>query len=259
MAGVGQDKTFPVVEVFGPTLQGEGVDQGVVTHFVRFGGCDFRCDWCDTPHAVLPGEVRRAPRLASSEIVSQLNDLGPAPWVILSGGNPCLHDLSWLVEDLHAAGYKVAVETQGTRWQEWLKSVDRVCVSPKPPSSLQVYNLYEVTRFVRDLEIYRDLQHLDDDWLFVKVVVFDNQDLEWARENWVGKIDGPIYLSAGNDAGRTVGNPTREDTRNDLAVKRDLLEKSEWLTSMVLGDPRLHRVIVQSQYHVLLWGNKQGV
>lgn len=43
-------KTWPVVELFGSTIQGEGVDQGVVTHFVRFGGCDFRCSWClETP------------------------------------------------------------------------------------------------------------------------------------------------------------------------------------------------------------------
>ena len=49
---------LPVVEVFGPTIQGEGELAGVPTAFVRFGGCDYRCSWCDSLFAVLPEDVR---------------------------------------------------------------------------------------------------------------------------------------------------------------------------------------------------------
>ena len=49
-----------VVETFGPTIQGEGPYAGRVCHFVRFGGCDYRCTWCDSMHAVDPGLVRIA-------------------------------------------------------------------------------------------------------------------------------------------------------------------------------------------------------
>src|SRR5262245_60899791 len=64
---------WPVIEIFGPTVQGEGVDQGVVSHFVRFGGCDFRCDWCDTPYAVVPKEVKaNSDKMDTAGIVSNL-------------------------------------------------------------------------------------------------------------------------------------------------------------------------------------------
>ena len=57
-SGSARPSTFPVVEIFGPTVQGEGPDAGVPAYFVRFGGCDFRCSWCDSMHAVDPAEVR---------------------------------------------------------------------------------------------------------------------------------------------------------------------------------------------------------
>src|SRR5438105_206992 len=51
-------QTFPVIEVFGPTVQGEGPDAGRPAYFVRFGGCDYRCSWCDSMYAVEPADVR---------------------------------------------------------------------------------------------------------------------------------------------------------------------------------------------------------
>lgn len=55
----GKSKKFPVVELFGPTIQGEGAVAGQFSHFVRFGGCPRRCSWCDSMHAVLPEEVQK--------------------------------------------------------------------------------------------------------------------------------------------------------------------------------------------------------
>ena len=81
-------RAWPVAEIFGPTVQGEGIDQGAVVTFVRFGGCDFKCSWCDTPHAVLPEHVRELERLDAITISERLNMLdGYARWVVLSGGN----------------------------------------------------------------------------------------------------------------------------------------------------------------------------
>ena len=134
--GVLVPKKFPVAEIFGPTIQGEGIDQGVPCHFVRFGGCDFECEWCDTPHAVLAHMVRQARRLTTEEITREIESLHYGPkWIVISGGNPALHDLSELTKILQTSGFKVAVETQGTKHKEWLNTVDRLCVSPKPPSS----------------------------------------------------------------------------------------------------------------------------
>ena len=93
--------THPVVEIFGPTIQGEGAEAGLPTHFVRLGGCDYRCAWCDTMYAVEPRVFREtAERLSTDAIVRRLSDLGGRPeWVTISGGNPALHRLErkgWL-------------------------------------------------------------------------------------------------------------------------------------------------------------------
>ena len=65
-------KLIPVVEIFGPTIQGEGAEAGVPTHFVRVGGCDYRCIWCDTMYAVDPddrtSDVRAAELARTSSI-----------------------------------------------------------------------------------------------------------------------------------------------------------------------------------------------
>jgi 7-carboxy-7-deazaguanine synthase len=137
-------KTYPVMEVFGPVVQGEGPLAGQVTHFVRFGLCDYRCSWCDSMFAVEPEEVKaHAERLDVSSIVERLEWLDLAPWVTLSGGNPAVHDLGPLVKELRETlGLDVAVETQGSRWRDWLADVDLLIVSPKPPSSGMVNEKY---------------------------------------------------------------------------------------------------------------------
>jgi 7-carboxy-7-deazaguanine synthase len=130
-------RTHPVIEVFGATIQGEGAEAGMPTHFVRLGGCDYRCTWCDTMYAVDPALVRaNAEGLSVDEILGRVADLEGRPrWVTVSGGNPALHELADLVDGLHDAGFLVAAETQGSVWRPWLASLDRLTISPKPPSS----------------------------------------------------------------------------------------------------------------------------
>jgi 7-carboxy-7-deazaguanine synthase len=260
-------KRWPVVEIFGPTIQGEGVDQGVVAHFVRFGGCDYRCDWCDTPHAVLPAEVRQAERLTAGSILSRLHDLEDehaiqAPWVIITGGNPALHDLTDLVAALQDSGYLVAVETQGSRWRDWMHEVDRLCVSPKPPSSLEpkARDLTALQRFLHEALEAKRTGEKPYEWMFLKVVVFDDDDLDYAVLMRSQMSDALLYLSAGNDAGRTVGSPERRDERTRSDVRNDLADRALWLTNEVFTRPELcvPDVIVQMQQHVMLWGNELG-
>ena len=63
-----------MIEVFGPTIQGEGAEAGLPCNFVRLGGCDFRCSWCDTMYAVDPAEVRaNAERMTAEQIVDRLD------------------------------------------------------------------------------------------------------------------------------------------------------------------------------------------
>src|SRR3954451_23575028 len=104
-----RQRAHPVIEIFGPTVQGEGAEAGIPTHFVRLGGCDYRCSWCDTMYAVDPASVREnARRLTADEILDRLATLEGRPeWVTISGGNPALHRLDGLVFRLHQQDYKV--------------------------------------------------------------------------------------------------------------------------------------------------------
>jgi len=258
VTGDAYTKKMPVVEIFGPTIQGEGIDQGRPCNFIRFGGCDFKCEWCDTPFAVLPHLVRQAKRMDTHEIVDAVVRVpGSAEWVILTGGNPCLHQLSPLITRLHTYSLKASVETQGTRWKSWLLQADRVCVSPKGPSSGMKFNEEEFSDFMARLQSEVNWR-ANDNWRFLKVVVFDQADYEFAQQihQWYHNV--PFFLSAGNDAGSTVGDPNRVDERSLGAVRTDLLNKALWLTNRVMVDPLMKDAIVQTQQHVMLWGNERG-
>src|SRR5439155_8688013 len=186
---------IPVVEIFGPTIQGEGAEAGIPTHFVRVGGCDFRCSWCDTMYAVDPQIVRAtADKLSSEEIVARVEALDGRPeWVTISGGNPALHELDDVVSGLHGAGFRVSAETQGSRWESWLGNVDRLTISPKPPSSGMA-----TPRNGEQLEAFmqRAIAAAHSEAV-LKIVVFDDADLAWARDVAARWRDLPLYLSAG--------------------------------------------------------------
>lgn len=226
---------YPVVEVFGPVIQGEGAMIGRQTHFVRFGGCDYRCSWCDSPYAVLPEQVRaNSTMMGDGAIVDRLHDLGTAtPWVTFSGGNPALLHLEFLVDAVRAGGYRVAVETQGSIYRPWLDSCDLVTLSPKPPSSRMTPDLVALDRFVRLPEAT------------LKVVVFDEDDFAFARSIHHRYPGVPFYLQVGNDL--------RVDTRDSL------LAKLHWLTQRTLRDETMGAAVVLPQLHVLLYGNQRGV
>jgi 7-carboxy-7-deazaguanine synthase len=226
---------LPVVEIFGPTLQGEGRQIGLRTMFVRLAGCDWACVWCDTAFAWKPGVRVPAEALDPADILERLVRLDPVTRrVTLTGGNPALHDAGPLVEVLHGAGYRVHVETQGSLAPAWLGQVDSVTVSPKGPSSGMPPD-WEGLR--RTLAVAADPD--------LKVVVFDESDLDYAREVRRRYPVLPFTLQLGNRVG--------EDD------EASLLRRLRWLAEAALGDPAFADVRVLPQLHVLLWGNRRGV
>jgi 7-carboxy-7-deazaguanine synthase len=242
------DKRFPVVEIFGPTIQGEGALAGRPTHFVRFGGCDFTCLWCDSSHAVLPVEVRKAEKITANEIVARLLKLeGNPEWVTLSGGNPALHNLDYLVNTLQMRGFKVTVETQGSRWAEWFRILDLVTVSPKPPSSGMKNDF--LPKF---LDLYS--RGGDGGSICLKVPVFDDIDLDFARRIHREYPHYPFYLSVVTRMGGLYGDfdGGRIDTKDDILVRY------RWLVERVAGDRDLRDVTVFPQLHALIWGHDRG-
>src|SRR5499427_1549720 len=126
-----------ISEIFGPTVQGEGPLIGRPTVFVRTGGCDYRCVWCDTLYAVLPEHRGEWVLMTPTEIERRIDELAinNPVLVTLSGGNPALQPLAPLIELGHAKGHKFAMETQGSVSSPWFTELDWLILSPKPPSS----------------------------------------------------------------------------------------------------------------------------
>ncbi len=236
--------THPVIEIFGPTIQGEGAEAGVPTHFVRLGGCDYRCSWCDTMYAVEPQTVREtARRMTGEEIVAAVHALPGRPeWVSISGGNPALHELGAVVKALHAAGAKVAVETQGSRWRPWLASVDRLTLSPKPPSSGMASDAHDA-----QFDAFMRAAAAVADRIVLKIVCFDEADVRWAKRRTAPWRGLPVFLSAGTPV------PAPHDLRSAVATRY------RWLCERVAGDPELAGARVLPQLHVIAWGDARGV
>jgi 7-carboxy-7-deazaguanine synthase len=240
-----ETKVFPIIEIFGPTIQGEGAEAGVPTHFVRVGGCDYRCAWCDTMYAVDPVVVRAtAEWLRAEEITSRVAALKGRPlWTTISGGNPALHDLRSIVVGLQQVGFRVAVETQGSVWKPWLADVDRLTISPKPPSS-GMAGAAHIANFDRFMAAAAEPAL---DRAILKVVVFDDEDLAWATVVAERFPFLPLYLSSGTPV------PSGEDVRQDVG------ERYQWLCERVAVESALSRARVLPQLHVIAWETATGV
>lgn len=239
---------IPVLEIFGPTVQGEGMVIGQKTMFVRTAGCDYRCSWCDSAFTWDGSAKDQILKLTPDEIWQRLKELGGDRFghVTLSGGNPALlPQLAGLVSLLKERGIATAVETQGSRWQDWLSDIDEVTLSPKPPSSGMDTDWAALDGIVERLK-NRPKPYAYS----LKVVVFDDADLAYAETVHKRYPDSPLFLQ--------VGNPdvSRMDTEAHALY---LLKQYERLVDAVMAKPGLNRVRVLPQLHTLIWGNKRGV
>ena len=245
MSGV-HEAPIRVSEIFGPTIQGEGVLIGLPTVFVRTGGCDYRCSWCDTLHAVDSDHRDQWRPMSADEIwrdVARLSGNRPLT-VSLSGGNPAIQPLGPLIERGHREGYRFALETQGSVAKDWFADLDVLVLSPKPPSSGMEMDW---AAFDTCLEMAADKPQIA-----LKVVVFDDRDYVYARATAARYPDLPIYLQPGN---HTPPPPDDDDARVDID---GIMDRMLWLVDKVTED-RWFEARVLPQLHVLLWGNKRGV
>ena len=233
-------KPILISEIFGPTIQGEGALIGRPTLFVRTGGCDFRCSWCDSLHAVLPEHKDSWRKMTAPEILAALDALcGSRPLLVtLSGGNPALQPLEELLQLGHGRGYSFALETQGSVPKDWFARLDYLVLSPKPPSSDMVTD-WEAVRACRAAAGAVPVS--------LKIVIFDEADYLFARRAAEELPGLPVYLQ--------VGNPEPYAAELNAASTATRLE---WLLARALQDGWQDAVITP-QLHVLLWGNRRGV
>ncbi len=233
---------IPVMELFGPTIQGEGMVIGQKTMFVRTAGCDYSCSWCDSKFTW--DGTGKSVMMPAQEIVDQLEQLGNGAFshVTISGGNPALHKgIGELVALCQQKGWKTAVETQGSIWQDWLLEIDDVTISPKPPSSGMIIDYAKLDAMVGQLAANN---------VSLKVVIFDQHDFAFAEQLHMRYPGIPFFLQVGND---------ELTTTDDDKLTQHLLARYQWLIDQHLASSVLNNAKVLPQLHALLWGNKRGV
>ena len=148
--------TYPVMEAFA-TVQGEGAHTGTPSWFIRLGGCDVGCVWCDVKES---WDADAHPRQSVEELVAAAVDSGRKT-VVVTGGEPAMYNLAPLTDALRAAGLTAHIETSGAH--PLTGTWDWVTLSPKK---------FKVCR--------EDVYPLADE---LKVVVFHRSDMDWAAEH----------------------------------------------------------------------------
>ncbi|MGX1374682.1 7-carboxy-7-deazaguanine synthase [Priestia megaterium] len=240
--------TIPVLEIFGPTIQGEGMVVGRKTMFVRTAGCDYSCSWCDSAFTWDGSAKNDIRQLTAEQIWTELKEIGGECFdhVTISGGNPALiKAIGSLVELLHSQGVKAALETQGSRYQDWFLKIDDLTISPKPPSSLMKTNFPVLDDIIETLIKEKRLAHIS-----IKVVVFNDEDFEYAASVHERYPEVPFFVQVGNEDLTTIDN---------ASLTQELLKKYEWLIDKAVATKNMNDVRVLPQVHALVWGNKRGV
>lgn len=228
--------SITISEIFGPTLQGEGDVIGMPSVFIRTGGCDFRCRWCDTPHAVLPEHAHKWCKMSPEAIMAQVIQLAKPPILItLSGGNPALQPCEPLLQLGVQQGYRFALETQATVAHTWFALLHTLTISPKPPSAQVSFS----DAALRACVAYQTKGVVVN----IKCAIFDAQDYQWAKALAKQHPDVPFFL-------QPVG------MRGDSLQQR--IERFHWLVEHTLQD-KWYQVRVLPQLHTLLWGDALGV
>lgn len=147
---------YPVMEHF-YTLQGEGKYTGTSAYFIRLGGCDVGCVWCDVKES---WDADIHPKMSVEELINIVSQY-PGELVVITGGEPAMYDLTILVDALHTIGKYVAIETSGT--SDLAGNVDWYTFSPK--------------KFKAPVEeAYLKASEL-------KIVIFHKSDLAWAEDH----------------------------------------------------------------------------
>lgn len=133
---------LPVVESFGPTLQGEGPYAGRLAHFIRLGGCNLSCSWCDTPYSWDSSRFDLRQEITPRSVLSLVEEVAmSAGLVVLTGGEPLLYQRSQafveLLRRLKGLGRPVHIETNGTICpsDDVVRMTDVIVVSPKLPNA----------------------------------------------------------------------------------------------------------------------------
>lgn len=148
------NQLYPLMEHF-YTVQGEGFWAGTPAYFIRLGGCDVGCFWCDVKES---WDENNHPKVRIEEILKPISE-SFAKRIVITGGEPLLHNLNELTTALKIKGYILHLETSGVH--PLTGNFDWICLSPKKFKNVKA----EIFDYIHEL----------------KIVVYNKHDLEWAE------------------------------------------------------------------------------
>jgi 7-carboxy-7-deazaguanine synthase len=149
-------KALPVMEHF-YTIQGEGMHSGSAAYFIRLGGCDVGCHWCDVKES---WDVNAHPLVDLDKLVNEVKKAG-ASIAVITGGEPAMHNLEGLTASLKKQGISTHIETSGS--SDITGDFDWVCLSPKK----------------RKAPLAGSFKKADE----LKVIIYNKDDFAWAEKN----------------------------------------------------------------------------
>jgi organic radical activating enzyme len=161
-----QGKLLPVMEDF-YTIQGEGFNSGKAAYFVRVGGCDVGCHWCDVKES---WNASLHPLIKADDVVEKVLQSGSKA-VVITGGEPLQYNMDYITAEFRKKNIETFIETSGafTLSGNW----DWICLSPKKTMNPLP-------------EVYKKANEL-------KVIVYNNNDFDWALEQ-AGKVNKDCLL-----------------------------------------------------------------
>lgn len=161
-----EGKLLPLMEEF-YTIQGEGYNTGKAAYFIRIGGCDVGCHWCDVKES---WDANIHPLTPIEKIITNVIEW-KAQSVVVTGGEPLIYNLDALTQQLKSKGIETFIETSGAYKLsgQW----DWICLSPKKTMA-PLQNVYEKANEL-------------------KVIVFNQHDFKWAEEQ-AAKVGKNCYL-----------------------------------------------------------------
>lgn len=226
-----------LTEVF-YSVQGEGMQVGQPTVFIRLTGCSLRCSWCDTAYSFTGGQDRTL-----DEVVAEAERF-PVKRACVTGGEPLDQkaECEALVARLLERGWEVVVETSGAvdvRVLDALPHRERLCISMDvkcPSSNMQKRNLWS------NLEVLRAHDQL-------KFVIADTEDYAYAKE--------VLATHGRGQRARVLFNPmTLPPPDHPKGLRVTTPVDLRWVAERVLADGLDVRVGIQM--HKLIWGNEKG-
>ena len=150
-----QGKSLPIMEEF-YTIQGEGYHSGKAAYFIRIGGCDVGCHWCDVKES---WDAAIHPLKSTEEVINNATN-HPSKAVVVTGGEPLSYNLEFLTSELKKKGFLTFIETSGSYplTGDW----DWICLSPK--KNMEPKN--EILQVANEL----------------KVIIYNHSDFDFAEK-----------------------------------------------------------------------------